>query len=308
MIPRDSPLSSHAPTRARTRVSAKTSQTSWLENEDILLTQLMTSDSPTTSDILLQSFPNKTQQQILDRWNKVLNPELVKGSWTNAEDEVITNWVKEHGPRNWSTLATSLPGRLGKQCRERWVNNLNPDLVHKAWTEEEDRTLIEHQQKWGNKWAKIAALLPGRTDNSVKNRWNSSLKRKLERIANGEAPINKRGRKPKRASNAPDVSPHTATNASISVDQQFNSNEEIPKPDFASIDMSLISPSLAPITPSQFSPYIQMSPILMKDGPFYQLWSPNSNDMKNLMLKSPQILGIEKKDVTESPYRPNEFK
>jgi ATP-dependent exoDNAse (exonuclease V) alpha subunit len=61
----------------------------------------------------------------------------------------------------------------------------------------EDRILIEHHQQWGNKWAKITNLLPGRTDNSVKNRWNSSLKRKLERIAAGQNPVMKRGRKPK---------------------------------------------------------------------------------------------------------------
>ena len=160
-------LSSKAPTRARTRVSTKTSQTSWTEEEDALLTKIVQSSQQIPADVVIENFPDKTHQQVMDRWNKVLNPELIKGSWTTKEDEMITIWVNEHGPRNWSALAQTLPGRLGKQCRERWVNNLSPDLIHQPWTEEEDKLLIEHQKKWGNKWAKIASLLPGRTDNSV---------------------------------------------------------------------------------------------------------------------------------------------
>ena len=356
----NSGLSSKAPTRARTRVSTKTSQTSWTEDEDSLLSKIMASGAQITAEVVSQNFPDKTQQQVLDRWNKVLNPELIKGSWTTREDEIITQWVNEHGPRNWSALAQTLPGRLGKQCRERWVNNLSPDLIHQPWTEEEDKLLIEHQQKWGNKWAKIASLLPGRTDNSVKNRWNSSLKRKLQRIANGEAPVNKRGRKPKRASNAPDVAPIIKSKSEITVSSlpiqppiqplaipsplppkqeakekqarlasqkniitttttnlpdespkippilpisQFASqsaNEsgqgDIPKPDFNVVDLALPSPA-GPQTPLLLSPYIQMSPILMKDSPFFPLWSPSSNaDMKNLVLKSPLPFSFENND------------
>ena len=353
----NSGLSSHAPTRARTRVSTKTSQTSWTEDEDSLLSKIMASGAQITAEVVSQNFPEKTQQQVLDRWNKVLNPELIKGSWTTREDEIITQWVNEHGPRNWSALAQTLPGRLGKQCRERWVNNLSPDLIHQPWTEEEDKLLIEHQQKWGNKWAKIASLLPGRTDNSVKNRWNSSLKRKLQRIANGEAPVNKRGRKPKRASNAPDVAPIIKSKSEIIVGSitatpqppiqpiappsalppkqeakekqarlaqkmgsanstpideakipqilpisQFaapigeSGQGDIPKPDFNVVDLALPSPA-GPQTPLLLSPYMQMSPILMKDSPFFPLWSPSSNaDMKNLVLKSPLPFSFENND------------
>jgi hypothetical protein len=72
------------------------------------------------------------------------------------------------------------PGRTSRQCRERWENYLAPSARKTSWTPQEDQLLIESQQRWGNKWAKIASLIPGRTDNAVKNRWNSALKRRIE--------------------------------------------------------------------------------------------------------------------------------
>jgi hypothetical protein len=123
--------------------------------------------------------PTRTDVQCLHRWNKVLRPGLHKGAWSEAEDDIVREMVSQNvGAVKWSTIAARLPGRIGKQCRERWFNHLDPTIKRGDWDPDEDRILYEAQRNFGNRWCEISKILPGRTENAVKNRWNSSTMRK----------------------------------------------------------------------------------------------------------------------------------
>ncbi|WCJ22583.1 myb domain protein 61 [Euphorbia peplus] len=106
--------------------------------------------------------------------------KLRKGLWSPEEDEKLLRHITKFGHGCWSSVP-KLAGlqRCGKSCRLRWINYLRPDLKRGTFSQQEENLIIELHAVLGNRWSQIAAQLPGRTDNEIKNLWNSCLKKKL---------------------------------------------------------------------------------------------------------------------------------
>ncbi|KAK1393267.1 Myb domain protein 41 [Heracleum sosnowskyi] len=108
---------------------------------------------------------------------------LKKGPWTQEEDAKLMQFIQTNGPGNWRTLPQNAGlHRCGKSCRLRWTNYLRPDIKRGRFSFEEEETIIQLHRVMGNKWSAIAARLPGRTDNEIKNYWNTHIRKRLLRM------------------------------------------------------------------------------------------------------------------------------
>lgn len=122
----------------------------------------------------------QTEQQTITQKQMVIPPmRRVKNKFSMSEDAALQNLVKRYGDNDWVTIAKMLRTKNSRQCHDRWFYYLSPKLNHGPFTEEEDNKLIQLQQKYGQRWVKIAKHFAGRTDTQIKNRWNV-IKRKLE--------------------------------------------------------------------------------------------------------------------------------
>ncbi|XP_050377000.1 transcription factor CSA-like isoform X2 [Argentina anserina] len=182
----------------------------------------------------------------------------VRGHWRPAEDSKLKQLVAQFGPQNWNLIAEHLDGRSGKSCRLRWFNQLDPRINRRAFSEEEEERLLSAHRLYGNKWAMIARLFPGRTDNAVKNHWHVIMARKHREESN----VYKR-RRPSSASQ-PIMIPHddedqengTKNNASsdrstISINTSNDESGSAASASTCTTHLSL-TPSNSPLMPSFF--------------------------------------------------------
>ena len=135
----------------------------------------------------IANYSTNTFQPLLEPLNACQLPDdfSKRQFWNSAEDDMLLKIVTNRGPKAWNSIAKELNAifhggqnvRLGRQCRERWYNHVDPGLKKGNWSPREDIHILEQQKVLGNKWSEIAKGLPGRTENSVKNRWKSMMKK-----------------------------------------------------------------------------------------------------------------------------------
>ena len=148
----------------------------WTIEEDKILANLINFHKMKNFSEISKKLPGRSSTQCRFRWAKIKSG-LKKGQWSLQEDKLLKEWVKENGPRKWEQCGLFIHGRSGKQCREHWSNCLNPDLIKGEWTSEEDFLIMQFYEKCNGSWKKIIHLFNGRTENSIKNRFFSQLRK-----------------------------------------------------------------------------------------------------------------------------------
>ena len=149
----------------------------WSKEEDEMLKEAVKMHNGKNWKLIATKVPGRGSTQCSQRWRRI-QPYKNRFPWTSEEDCSLAELVHKYG-QNWSIIASSLPGRTGKQVRERYLNNLDPNINRNRFTSEEDEKIIELYANFGPKWKEISKEFFGRTENMIKNRFYSHIKKKL---------------------------------------------------------------------------------------------------------------------------------
>jgi hypothetical protein len=159
---------------------------SWSKDDDTRLTEIMKKykNPRDWGPIATEHGMGKSAKECHERWIRYLKPGVRKGQWTDQEDSIVIDAVTNSSEQpftRWSDLAQQLPGRVGKQIRDRWVNHLNPNINHLPFSREDDLLLWEGHNKLGKRWVEIStkSFNSTRSENHIKNRWYSASFKKF---------------------------------------------------------------------------------------------------------------------------------
>ena len=163
------------PISPRKKITKKQETNKWTDAEYSALI-LMVRQYGEDWAVIASKLPSKTAKQCMQKF-KNSQRSAKKGNWSLDEDEILLRWVSENGATKWTECSKLIKGRCGKQCRERWVNILNPQVKKGNWSEEEQNIIFENLYIHHTSWSSMSKVLEGRTENSIKNYFYSSLRR-----------------------------------------------------------------------------------------------------------------------------------
>lgn len=158
-------------------ISKVKKQKNWTSQEDSILLQLSQNYGQKAWNKVSAYFDDKSASQCRARYKRI-RPGIVKGSWTPEEDYQIISLINKVG-KNWALISRHMPSRNGKQIRDRYINYLDTQIIREKFSAEEDKLIIDNYLNYGPKWSVIAKYIEGRTADMIKNRFYSSLRRKV---------------------------------------------------------------------------------------------------------------------------------